>query len=265
MLIFFLPETQYFRDTSTGTPNPSSSTDAKESTARDHEEITSEESIPDGSSIPRKRSYLQELIPWSGINPGIAKGTSFLFLFIRPWPLILYPAVMYSTLVFSFVLGCVLIVVNTAAATFQSPPYNMSPGIQSLIFLAGVIGSVIGAIVGGPFTDLFGRWQSKKNNGIFEPETRLVMLLFPLFVVPAGVLMYESKLNWLIDRYGFGIARLYVWVLPYVGVACVYVGLGGLPTTSISYGTAHLPLTLTEQSSIVITLLPLRPFFSSSV
>jgi MFS family permease len=189
LLIFFFPETQYFRETSTGTPNPSSSTDVKESTSGNHKESTTVESVPDALSIPRKKPYLQELIPWSSINPGIEKGTSFLFLFIRPWPLILYPAVMYSTLVFSFVLGCILIVVNTAAATFQSPPYNMSPGVQSLIFLAGVIGSVIGAFVCGAITDLVCKWRSKKNNGIFEPESRLVMLLFPLFVVPAGVLM----------------------------------------------------------------------------
>ena len=138
----------------------------------------------------RKKSFIQELNPWSGIDPGIEKGNSFLFLCVRPWPLVFYPAVIYSFLVFSFNLACLLIVVNTAAPIFQSPPYNMSPGVESLIFLPGVIGAAIGAYTGGALTDRFIKWHTQKNDGIFEPEARLVALIFPLFIVPAGVLMY---------------------------------------------------------------------------
>jgi MFS family permease len=81
-------------------------------------------------------------------------------------------------------------VVNTAASVFQAPPYNMTPGIQSLIFVPGILGAALGAYMGGALTDKFIEYRTKNNNGIFEPETRLVALIFPLFIVPAGVLMY---------------------------------------------------------------------------
>jgi hypothetical protein len=137
-------------------------------------------------------SYLQQLVPWSGINPNGQKA-SFFWLFIRPWPLILYPAVAYATLVFGFAISALLMVVVTGAEVFQSPPYNFGPGIQSLMFLFGVIGGLLGSMWGGYGTDVLTRYRSSKNNGIFEPENRLIMLVAPLLLGPAGVLMYHSS------------------------------------------------------------------------
>jgi len=175
-LFFFFPETQYWREP---TPNNTRSSTEKGSTSVEVETV-----------VRQKKSYLQELNPWSGINPGIEKNLSFFQLFIRPWPLAVYPAVIYSFLVFSFNLACLLAINNTVAAVFQSPPYNMSPGVQSLIFISGFVGAAIGAFWGGALTDRFVQWRTIKNNGIFEPESRLVALILPFFVVPAGVLMY---------------------------------------------------------------------------
>ena len=104
--------------------------------------------------------------------------------------MVVYPAVIYSFLVFAFTLACALGVLNTAAAVFQSPPYNMSPGVQSLINIPLTIGIVLGSYCGGELTDRYLEWRVKKNNGIFEPEFRLVTLVLPFFIVPAGVLMY---------------------------------------------------------------------------
>ena len=140
---------------------------------------------------PPKKTFLQGLNPWSGINPGIEKNTSFIYLLIRPWPLVVYPAVIYSFLVFSLNLGCLLGVVSTSPSVFQSPPYNFSPGIQSLIYVPSIFGASLGALWGG-LTDRYIQWKIKKNNGIYEPEIRLAALVLPFFVVPTGVLMYVS-------------------------------------------------------------------------
>ena len=80
-------------------------------------------------------------------------------------------------------------VLSTNASIFQSPPYNMSPGINSLINLCQLIGVLIGACSGGAFTDYYSQWRARKNNGVFEPETRLVPLIIPFFIVPIGLLM----------------------------------------------------------------------------
>jgi hypothetical protein len=185
-VFFFFPETQYRR------PNPSSSTDL--STVDSGNDSSSEKGTKtvatESSPMIAKKSYLQSLSPWSGINPGSTTSPSFLFLLIRPWPLTCYPAVIYAFLVFSFNLGCILFCVSTAPVIFQSPPYNFSPGVQSLINLPAFIGAGLGAFVGGAMTDALSGAVTRRNGGIFEPESRLLALVLPAFLVPAGVLMY---------------------------------------------------------------------------
>ena len=153
--------------------------------------------------------------------------------------MVFYPAVIYSFLVFAFTLACALGVLNTAAAVFQSPPYNMSPGIHGLINIPLTLGIVIGSYCGGALTDRFLEWRLKKNNGIFEPETRLIPVILPFFIVPAGVLMYPTlgPLSFPAHcRYGFGAANLSPWILPFIGTSLLGFGLGSLPSATINYG-----------------------------
>jgi hypothetical protein len=185
LVFFFFPETQYRRDITASINNSTDDAHDKPKASVDVQE----------SLIPPKKSYLQQLKPWSGINPGLPPQTSLLFLLLRPWPLVIYPAVIYSFLVFSFNLACLLAVNNTAAVIFESPPYNFSPGAESLIFLGSFIGAGIGGVYGGVLTDWFITWRTKKNNGTYEPEARLIPIIFPFFIVPTGVLMYLFNLS----------------------------------------------------------------------
>lgn len=191
-IFFFLPETQYPRASAAQAPSLTSPSVENQSETSHPKDVSSIEENPP-APVPAKKTYLQELKPWSGLNPNGQKA-GFISLFLRSWPLILYPAVAYSTLVFGLAVSGLLIAVSTAATVFQSPPYNMSPGIQSLIFLAMLIGAAIGSAYGGIGTDVVARFWSRKNSGIFEPETRLILLIAPLFLVPAGLLMYSPLL-----------------------------------------------------------------------
>jgi len=189
LLFFFFPETQYYRPPSSQLP--AAPRDEVSGSGTDKlEAVNSPTTAP-----PSKKSYIKRLNPWSGINSGGDKNTSLLFLVVRGWPLVLYPAVAYGIIVFAVAVGCCLLCFNTSPTIFQSPPYNFSPGVQSLIFLAGMIGGIIGSIAAGGLTDLYAKYRSQRNNGIFEPEDRLVMLLIPLIVAPCGVLMDDFFLN----------------------------------------------------------------------
>jgi hypothetical protein len=170
-------------NTSPSVEKDSPSNVVEESMSPEAEETTN-------APFAQKKTFLQELNPWSGINPGIEKDNNFFFLLIRPWTMVIYPAVIYSFLVFAFTLACAIGVLNTAASIFQSPPYNMTPGVQSLINIPLTLGIVLGSYCGGELTDRYLAWRVKKNNGIFEPEFRLVTLILPFLIVPAGVLMY---------------------------------------------------------------------------
>ena len=173
-MFFFFPETTYYRKIVNG--DSQSNADSKE---------TGTETAVEVMAIPKK-SYLQELKPWSPLNPS----ASYISLILRPWPLIVYPAVIFGFLVFSTTLAWVVCVINTNGAVFQGRHYKMSPGINSLINIPAIIGIVLGSYVGGALTDTISKMWAKKNNGVFEPEFRLIALIFPFFIVPSGLLMY---------------------------------------------------------------------------
>jgi hypothetical protein len=180
--LFFFPETQYRRD-------QAAEPEQSDVPSTEKEPATVTETFP---TMPNSYRTFR-LGVWSGINPGIKKDTTLLNLFLRPWPLVFYPAVMYSFITFSINIGCILAVANTVAIVFQSAPYNMSPGIQSVAYYVNMIfGISIGAFCGGALSDRYIQWRARKNNGVFEPEVRLELLILPLFIVPAGALMYNS-------------------------------------------------------------------------
>jgi hypothetical protein len=192
-IFFFFPETQYFRKYE-NSPVLKNNTDNTESTEKDVAAQEVQDAMPPvstpsiDSSSPPKRTFLQELKPWSGINPH----ASLISLLFRPWPFVVYPVVIYLFLLYSVVTSWAVIILNTNATLFQSPPYNMTPGINSLLKIPSIIGITVGIYVGGGLNDRYCAWRARKNNGVFEPETRLEALTLPFFIVPAGLLMFFS-------------------------------------------------------------------------
>ena len=132
-----------------------------------------------------KRTYLQELNPL----PKIDRTQNYLLLLFRPLPVILYPATIFTTLAMASSLGWYLAALTTNASVFQAPPYNMSASINGLINIPGIIGTIIGGYCGGGLTDKLVEKLARRNGGIFEPEMRLVGLIIPTLVLPAGLLM----------------------------------------------------------------------------
>ena len=103
--------------------------------------------------------------------------------------MIVYPATVYSYLTFSAQLALYICIYATYASVFQLPPYSMNTGVSGLINIASSIGTFVGAYCGGGLTDTFIKYWARRNNGIFEPEMRLVAMIMPFFLVPVGLLM----------------------------------------------------------------------------
>ena len=175
----FFPEPQFSRDKKY---QPSSNTSA---TPQEQSDTPSDEVQSDEPVATRKKTFLEELKPFSKIDPD----KNYLFLLLKPLPLVVYPATVFGFLVFASSLGFFLAALSVNPSVFQAPPYNMSPAINGLINIPSLIGHIAGSISGGYLTDKTAEWHARKNNGIFEPEARLVALIIPLIITPAGLLM----------------------------------------------------------------------------
>jgi hypothetical protein len=132
-----------------------------------------------------KKTYLQELNPWSGF-----RNKNLIHVFFRPFPLIVYPAVFLSFLAFSTTLSWHVIYQSTASGVYEKPPFNFSVQITGLYNVAAAISIPIGVFIGGFMTDWIATRWARRNNGVFEPEFRLIALIIPFFLVPIGLLMY---------------------------------------------------------------------------
>jgi hypothetical protein len=196
-----LPETAYYRNYVTGLESSNSSSGDREvgqdtsATNLDTEtgkEISAKlnESPNGSSSSPSKKTFIQEIKPWSRLNPD----ANILQLFFRPWPTILYPAAFFSFITFSTTLAWFICALNTNASIFQAPPYLMKPGINGLINIPALIGIAFGSYCGGGLTDRLAERSARKNNGVYEPEARLIALVLPFILVPVGLLMYLHPL-----------------------------------------------------------------------
>lgn len=117
----------------------------------------------------------------------------------------------YCTITVGMCLAWFAIIATTEAQYFAAPPYNFTPVGIGLLNLPGFIGFLIGAIWGGPGTDCrfsqahavasvltwagFAIWKARRNGGVHEPEVRLWLAIFPVFVSFGGLLLYGYSLS----------------------------------------------------------------------
>jgi hypothetical protein len=187
-IVFFFPETQYYRKYNVATITEASLT--HESAQNDAKETSSasgsDTEIAPQFTSPPKKTFLQELSPRPHLNPNF----SYIHLFLRPWPTVLYPATIFAFITFSTSLAWFICMLNTSAAVFQAPPYSMSTGINGLINISSIIGIAVFCYTGGALTDKIAEWAARRNNGVYEPEARLLALVFPFVFIPVGLIMY---------------------------------------------------------------------------
>ncbi|OQV06976.1 hypothetical protein CLAIMM_11472 [Cladophialophora immunda] len=166
-----------------------------------------------GSSALRgvKKSYLQELHPWSGTTK-----MSLVNHLVRPLPLVFYPAVAYAVLMFSIATSWLVGAGVLSSFIFQVPPYNFSPGVNGLVQIPGFIGNIVGAVSGGLLSDVYARHRARHSaGGKFKPEFRLPLLIIPAIIVPCGLFMW-----------GYGVQRGWHWAILYVGYGFIGVVSG---------------------------------------
>ena len=181
--IFLLfPETQYYRTYDTG---------IQAETVNQSSETTDKDVAIATDAPTKKKSFLQDL----NIIPKLNPNASYIHLLLRPFPLIVYPAIFFAFLAFSTTLAWVVCYVDTAASVYQAPPYLMNIGVSGLYNVPAIIGIIIGSYVGGALTDLIAERMARRNNGVFEPESRLIALIIPFFLEPVGLIMFFPIFN----------------------------------------------------------------------
>jgi len=97
--------------------------------------------------------------------------------FLQPFPILILPHVAFATMVHGAFITWIISATLIQHQILLFPPYNLKPDILSYISLPGSVVNLITALFAGALSDWLIQFISRNNNGIYEPEFRLLMLL----------------------------------------------------------------------------------------
>lgn len=162
-----------------------------------------EENLPAQRDLPR-RTYMQKLKPFVYFPED---RTTYMQYFCRPFTLLLFPNVVIAGFIFAF--GCTAGIVsfNTISEILTEAPYNWSTTDAGLIFLAALVGNIVGWAT-GVLSDQIVLYLARRNNGIREPEMRLWTLCVSFVYAAVGYQLYgwgaQFGEHWLTIAFGIG-------------------------------------------------------------
>lgn len=97
--------------------------------------------------------------------------------FFQPFPVMLIPNVIFATVIHGTFLTWIISSTIISHQILLFPPYNLQPNILSYLTLPGSAVNLITALCAGTLSDWLIQYCARHNNGIYEPEFRLFMLL----------------------------------------------------------------------------------------
>lgn len=145
--------------------------------------------------------------------------------FFRPVEMLRYPSVSITCLSYavSFAYSSVLPAVTITALFSQA--YGFKTGVIGLLLgLPLLIGSCIGEIFAGPFSDWVMLRYAKRHDGRRKPEARLPASLAGALFCPVGIIIYGVTLH-----------NHAHWIAPVIGLAIASFGLQLVTTVNYTY------------------------------
>lgn len=174
-------------------------TNTQEGTATEKREVDSESHQP--APLPFKASLK--------LYNGKIQDISWMKAAFRPLVLFAYPAVLWSTVVYSLSVGWLIVLSESVAHIYQENPYNFSALGTGLVYLSPFIGGILGTVVAGKVSDVIVRYMTRRNGGIYEPEFRLIMGLPVALCTAIGLMGFgwsaEEHNTWIVPTLFFGI------------------------------------------------------------
>ncbi|KAE8383078.1 major facilitator superfamily domain-containing protein [Aspergillus bertholletiae] len=224
---FLLPETKYDRSLSAYQEESSSSDEMPTECCPDDKPKHSEPGLcterPElDFTNYAPRTFRSDLRLWIG-KPDWMKVWEVLK---QTMELLLFPNVLWALLINGLVIGVNVAIGTTYSTILSGAPYNWPDSSASYINCGQILVAVVALPLLGHGSDWLVKFRAKRNNGLHEPETRLIPL-----ILPAVVGTFSSSL------YGEGAAHPhdYHWFVYAWGVAAYYFCFVGVNIVTITY------------------------------
>ncbi|KAK3717484.1 hypothetical protein LTR37_005874 [Vermiconidia calcicola] len=184
-MFLFCPETTYIRDQRYETD------ETKEEKLDELAKVEEHNREVSPAAIPKKKTFVQSLAVWTGVY----SHDSFFKFLLGPFITLLNPAACYAIIVSgllnSWYVGSAIIL----AGIFAGPPWNYGAASIGYLGAGPFIGGMIGSIFVGWLSDPVIKWIAKRNNGVYEPEFRLVFMSLALIFCTVGMFLFGYTMS----------------------------------------------------------------------
>lgn len=151
--------------------------------------------------------------------PVLSKSQILLNGLVRPIKLLFGSFIVFSVSIYvAFAYGCLYLLFNTIPMVFQGS-YGWSIGITGIIYLALLVGYMIGLAMFSALSDKTVIRMTKANNGVYEPEMRLPDCIYFAFLLPVTFFWYgwsaDKAVHWAVPVIGlipFGLGIIGIWL-----------------------------------------------------
>ncbi|KAL4781805.1 major facilitator superfamily domain-containing protein [Aspergillus varians] len=169
------------------------------------------------SEIP----YAYYLRPWNGR----ISHDRWLRVAVRPFILFSYPAVLWSTVVYSLSVGWLIVLSELVSHIYRDrETYNFNSLQTGLVYISPFVGGLLGTAVAGKISDIIVRYMTRRNGGVYEPEFRLIMAIPIALSTTIGLM-----------GFGWSAQEKDAWIVPTIFFGLVSFGCCLGSTTSITF------------------------------
>jgi hypothetical protein len=147
--------------------------------------------VSDSEPEEEKWSYARQMLPWSGY---LSK-QNVLYDMLRPYKLLASPIVLWAGVMWINCLSWSLVFAVTTSQIFSAPPYNFTVTQVGAINMSGFVGSLLGTVLSQWLSDYLATRMARLNNGVYEPEFRLVIMIPYLILAISGLCAFGASVT----------------------------------------------------------------------
>jgi hypothetical protein len=214
LIILFVPETSFERDSrfDIDTMGNLVAADGRAIALEPLSEPYTPGSMEKTPTPQHKKSFISSLALFNGRKTE----ERYLHLLLRPFPLFLHPGILWSCLIQGTLIGFTVLIGIVLAGIMLGPPLWFGEVETGYMYTGAFLGALIGFVLSGLISDSSAKMLTRWNNGIYEPEFRLVLVIPQLIFGGAGIIGF----GWTSDD-----AARYGWFWPDFWFGCTVVGM----------------------------------------
>ncbi|EXJ80945.1 hypothetical protein A1O3_07233 [Capronia epimyces CBS 606.96] len=163
-------------------------------------------------------SFLKRMLPVTGTFTE----ESILKMVLRPFFILLNPAVVWSVVLFAIPTLWLVGISFVIAQIFGAPPYLLSTEELGYLSAGPVVGGTLGCLVSGWIADPIAKYISRRNQGVYEPEFRLTLVIPATILAAVGYFLLGA----LIEEGKSAAGMAAIWAVVLAGLQFLVVAIG---------------------------------------